>query len=291
LSSERFYLRLVELPDGRVLFVGGALTGTAESRAEVDAYDPKTSNVTPFASLRVPRSHPGVAALADGRVVVIGGYAGEDGSLDTIEVYEPSKKAFRVLPVRLEVPTAELFAIPMKDGRVLIGGGEASPRGNAPGKDKWPRSSFILDPTTGKLTRTGDTPWPLSDGGFYTVAESGVITVTGEGEKDPVKGTVLRDCTTTFDPASKTWTDTKRCTQPSDHQGRIFHTANGAASNAGFLVPFGLELYRNGTWEKELNPKGAATGTGLSLDEGLSLDAHHVIAVDGQTYQVMRCSF
>ncbi len=289
LSRARHDTRVVALPDGRVLFVGGGLQEDSDPRAEVDVYDPKTSTVTPFASLRVPRLNPGVAVLADGRVVVIGGHGEHDKPLDTIEVYEPSTKAFEVLPARLVRPAAAMFAIPMKDGRVLTGGGSVPSLDKAIVEWETPRSSFVLDPATGKLTKTGDTPWPLDERGFYTVAESGVITVTGQGEEKT--GLLVRDCATTFDPASKAWTDTKRCTKASNPERLtyLFHAANGGRGNAAYEED-GLGVYRDGNWV-QLTKSLPSGKTGADLTLGVSLDEHHAVALDGSTYEVVRCSF
>jgi hypothetical protein len=183
---------------------------------------------------------------------------------------------------------ASPFAIQMKDGRVLFGGGSSPPRSKGAVEWETPRSSFILDPATGKVERTGDTPWPLDDRGFPTVAANGVITVTGQGQENEF-GVVMRDCATAFDPASKTWTDAKRCQELADPFlfTNVFHAANGAQGTAA-ISQDGLQVYRNGRWG-QLAENVFFDTTGLT--GGLSLDEHRVIAVDGATHQVVYCSY
>lgn len=278
LSSERHNMAIVASPDGRVFFIGGGQTDMAGPRAEVDVYDPKTGSVTPFATMKHGRILPGAVALADGRVVVIAGV--EDGQT-TIEVYEPSTNAFRVLPQHPKVGSISPFAIPMKDGRVLIGGGMEMAQ-----RAEYPLKAFFLDPTTGNLTPTHDAPWALEAKHYfyYSIAPSGVVTVTGGGPSGDL-GMPGRDCEATFDPATGIWTDRKNCKNQPD--AIRYPATDGTGGILGWAGA--MEVYRNGMWET-VN-KAPRKTTGASLDDGLALDAHHAMATDDETYEVVRCTF
>ena len=72
----------VVLPDGRVLFAGGA----SQPSAAADLYDPAQNSWSSLQSMEEPRALPVVAALADGGVLVAGG-AGPSARLTSAEVF------------------------------------------------------------------------------------------------------------------------------------------------------------------------------------------------------------
>jgi hypothetical protein len=153
----------------------------------------------------------------------------------------------------------------------------------APGKR---RPSLALDPATGRLTRTRDTPWPLDARVFYTVAESGAITATGAGPADSI-GIMQHDCTAIFEPATKSWTDTKRCKAfPEPYP---YRTPTGARSAVAYREN-GLSAYRNGAWE-QVTENAPHDTSGADLTDGIALDAHHAVAADGTTHEVVTCAF
>jgi hypothetical protein len=275
LSSTRHNATVVALPDGRALFVGGGVHDMGESRAEVDAYDPKKDGVAPFARLVHARIHPGAAVLADGRVVVVGGITDEDEPESSIEIYEPATRAFREVPATLDAERLSPFAIPMKDGRVLMGGGTVLPAGNE-------RDAYVFDPSTQKLAPVANAPWPIDRRAFYTVAPSGAITVPGAA---PSWVGPARDCEAIFDPASGTWTETTRCQEPLSGRYPAADGSPGTAAERGG----GLDAYRNGAWETVL--RAPYKTTGAALWDGITLDAHHAVASDAHTHEVVRCTF
>jgi hypothetical protein len=281
LSSERHNMAVVALPDGRVLFVGGGLHDMGDPRAEVDEYDPKANAVRRFATLVHGRIYPGAAVLADGRVVVVGGVTDGDPSRSSIEVYEPAKKAFRRVPAALKGGVASPFAIPMKDGRVLMGGGFLPA-----GRGSQTLDTYVFDPKTETLAPAKDLPWPITGQMPFTVAPGGAITVTGGGPVD-ASGTPEHDCEAVFDPATGAWTDPKRC---HDLPAGVtpYRAADGGPGAAGYFDD-GLKAYRNGKWETVMT--AAYKKTGAALFDGLALDAHHAVASDGFTHEVVRCTF
>jgi hypothetical protein len=123
----------VHLDDGRVLIMGGTIPFTGKcgmacvnpATASVEIYDPKTGKFSRNGSLAEPRSDGPALLLSDGRVLVTGGYGGEDGGyLSTIEIYDPAHKASVVVkpPAGQELP-ADPTVVKLADGKVLIAGG------------------------------------------------------------------------------------------------------------------------------------------------------------------------
>ena len=113
------------LADGRVLIAGGVTC--CDSAAEVDdtaeVYDPGTGVFQPTGSLVTARGFHAATLLADGRVLVTGGFVALDGSTTaSAEVYDPSTGHFSPAGA-MQVDRIVHSAILLTDGRVLVVGG------------------------------------------------------------------------------------------------------------------------------------------------------------------------
>ena len=112
----------ITLPDGRVLIVN-------ESSAIL--WDPRDDSVTDAGSLLHPRSGgQTVTLLADGRVLIVGGYqfVGPDQLGDTIleaELWDPRTLAFEEAG-SLSAPRASHTTTALPDGRAVVVGGQAA---------------------------------------------------------------------------------------------------------------------------------------------------------------------
>jgi hypothetical protein len=140
------------LRDSRVLVVGGVGPSAfrdAESSATTWVHDPASSTWHAAGSLAHARRDHAVAALPDGRVACLGGWAGAKRGLDSIEVFDPANQRWTlggVLLAKRKGAAAGLLA----DGRVLITGGSA----DTPDAVNVYRSTEIWNPATG-LTEGG----------------------------------------------------------------------------------------------------------------------------------------
>lgn len=113
--------QLVLLRDGQVLVVG-------ESGAEI--YDSDSGKFTPTGKMSRPRTKFGAALLPDGRVLIVGGQTGgpRGPREDTTEIYDPAAGHFLTGPKLNEKRFKLAHAVlPLKDGRVLVGGGAERP--------------------------------------------------------------------------------------------------------------------------------------------------------------------
>lgn len=123
LQTGRAFHTATPLPDGRILLVGGISSETAASNCApagsncrnlaatdtADIYDPRTGRVFAAGSLSRPRAFHAAAALADGRVVIVGGSGSgklntlapfpvvPDSAIRDIEVYDPATNTFGVV--------------------------------------------------------------------------------------------------------------------------------------------------------------------------------------------------
>jgi hypothetical protein len=118
------------LQDGRVLITGGHVGRHQDIRIYDSAqlYDPATGRFVPTGSLTVPRHKHDAVALADGRVLVLGGDDAADQQVfASAEIYDP---ATGVHPdggharSPVQVPGT---SIRLASGRVLVSSGAPSP--------------------------------------------------------------------------------------------------------------------------------------------------------------------
>lgn len=102
---------MIALPDGRVLVTGGATSATespsrdtvVNARAEAWVYAPDTRTWSAARSMSLPRAGHRMAALPDGRVLIVGGAASynpltpPDDPFSCAEVFDPETAAFTTL--------------------------------------------------------------------------------------------------------------------------------------------------------------------------------------------------
>jgi hypothetical protein len=110
------------------------------SLASVELFDPAHDDVQELGSLAERRVSHTATVLADGRVLIAGGYNGE--YLRSVEVFDPTTRRFHPAGSLLEGRSGHT-ATPLPDGRVLFVGGVG--RG-------WTflRSAELYDPETGR---------------------------------------------------------------------------------------------------------------------------------------------
>jgi len=82
-------------------------------------------------ALNVPRFHARGLRAPDGRFFLFGGHRDTDVATDTIEVYDPATRTFRLLDARMQSPRAEHTATLLSTGKILLAGGVAA-AGGAP---------------------------------------------------------------------------------------------------------------------------------------------------------------
>ena len=167
------------LKDGRVLVVGGAdLSDGIDNLATAEIYDPTTRKFTRTGSMAHGRAAHTATLLADGRVLVTGGFGGGTNSLSSAEIYDPSNGTFSLtgsMAVTREHHTATL----LPNGRVLVAGGLDDGATSAnPGVVA---SADLFDPTTGTFSPTGSMTTPRAQHTATLLASGLVLIVGGEG--------------------------------------------------------------------------------------------------------------
>ena len=167
------------LADGTVLVAGGDGIDSPDDTAEI--YDPTTGTFAATGHMTVPRQGFTATRLSDGRVLFVGGYTSTTGPGGGIvlatsgDIYDPSRRTFSPTGP-MTTPRWMHAAALLRDGRVLVAGGTASPGGSA---TVWSPDGIanaeIFDPASGTFGPTGTMTVPRMNLVALTLADGDVL--------------------------------------------------------------------------------------------------------------------
>ena len=182
------------LPDGTVMVAGGIEGGGAGLSASRSAelYDPASGSWNSTASMNGGRYQHTATLLADGTVLVAGGYNPKKSpsSLASAELYHPASGTWTSTG-SLGNPRTGHTATLLMDGRVLVAGGSESNSNII--------SAEIYDPASGSWTEAATLTTARSDHTATLLPDGRVLVAGGTG---PLKSAEI------YDPANNTWTPT-----------------------------------------------------------------------------------
>ncbi len=186
LTVPRAVHKATVLADDRVLVTGGCtLRGCDgfERALASELFDPTEGRFIPGPEMTTPRAGHTATLLRDGRVLLVGGYAGEGRrALATAEVYDPGTNAFRRVG-DLSGGRADHSATLMPDGRVLVAGGTTGHRDAL-------RTTELFDPKTDRFAAGSPLGSPRS--GHAAVVTEGLVVLAG-GTEDFVSAVATTD--------------------------------------------------------------------------------------------------
>lgn len=136
------------LSNGRVLLAGGCNADGCEEGIAGDAvlFDPATDAFTPAGNLHQPRVGHRALALADGSVLLFGGFT-RDGVSAVVERYDPASGRFSAHGRMLE-PRDGFSATRLADGPILLAGGYGDGMRRLASAERY-------DPTSGRSRQVG----------------------------------------------------------------------------------------------------------------------------------------
>jgi N-acetylneuraminic acid mutarotase len=219
------------LSNGKVLVVGGIVDfGVFVDTAEL--FDPSSGTFSLTGTPVVTRVRPTTIALADGRVLVLGGRGGKDGGeyFSSAEIYDPQTGSFTAtgnMSVARYVPCVAL----LDNGKVLVAAGF--------NRDDGPLSSAELyDPQTGQFTSTGSLSVVRTEPkGAARLADGRVLIAGGSNEDGPIASAEI------YDPVSGTFSMTGSLLQPLEghslaslDDGKVLVVGGSDGGGTGFPV-------------------------------------------------------
>lgn len=285
--------------DGRILIAGGgagsltAPTGTSS----VEIYDPFTRTFNAGAAMSVVRALHTATALADGRILVVGGVADNVTSVATAggEIFDPFTGAWSPI-APMSVARAGHAAELLADGRVLVVGGTPSFAGGGtalgPVLNATWNTGEVYDPATDSWTAVSNT---MADRRLLPTA-----TRMNDGRVLVVSG--LSGATSFFGQDLPTWTSSVQTYDPTSNSfvavagiGSSFARAGAAATlldNGDVVVAGGVvsgllsvptstnsvRIFRGGTWIA-----GPALPEAVGVPGLATLDDGSVLFVGGIT--------
>lgn len=168
------------LKNGKVLLAGG-FDGTIGGLRSTELYDPAIGTFKRAADMTNSRVFHRALELADGRVLLVGGHDG--GSSTTrpaadAEIYDPESGRFSFVGVT-SVAAMGHVAVTLRDGRVLIAGGDRRSRGSHYCSPI--ANAELFDPVSGTFTATGSMVRPRCYSAAAPLADGGAMIVGGFG--------------------------------------------------------------------------------------------------------------
>jgi len=138
-----------------------------------------------------PRAYHTATLLADGRVLVVGGYT--EGPLASAEVYDPATNLWSGTGSMGEARVSHTATL-LPDGRVLVAGGSAEGVAKA--------SAEVWDPDTGLWAPTGSLLHPRQLHTATLLEDGGVLAAAGTDGTSDLQSAEI------YDPGSGAWTAT-----------------------------------------------------------------------------------
>lgn len=202
MSTARAYFGAAMLSTGKILVAGGCTSfnanGCAAVTAKAEIYDPSTGKFSATGSLAVARASFGIAALANGKVLIAGGETAAADGLSSSEIYDPSTGKF-TLTGKLNVARGEHKAILLSTGNVLVVGGVDSTGAST-------LKTETYNPSTGKWTLSGNLNNSRVDFGMAMLS-SGNVLISGGTKVTLTTNTVLSSAES-YNPSTGVWTKT-----------------------------------------------------------------------------------
>jgi hypothetical protein len=240
------------LHDGRVLVAGGRPTNAccSQTQAFAEIYDPITGLWTETGSLRTARFGHTMHRMANGRVLVTGGYQG-GAVLASTEIYDPTTGTW-TYGAGMVSTRARHRTVMLHDGRILaLGGGGAG------------ASVERYDPATGTWSAVASAPYSPERGATLTVLADGRVLLAG-GDPDAARSAAI------YYPQLNQWITAEP--MPRDlHRGSAMPLPDGVVFLAGLAGPIMFE--QSGEWRVLPGGFGALDSAAVLLLDGRVLVA------------------
>ena len=156
----------IRLGDGRVLILGGA-------SKVAELFDPTTNEFSSTGSMVVQRSAPAVVLLANGKVLVMGGYSNQINypAIQSAELFDPATGIFTSTG-NMTAARSGPIAVVLANGKVLVAGGNSG--------GSYLQSSDLYDPIAGTFASTGLMNVPRASATATLLRDGNVLVAGGQ---------------------------------------------------------------------------------------------------------------
>ena len=181
MSAARVQHAAINLPDGRVLVMGGKAPNVGTSHnttihGSAEIYDPASGMWSDTGYMNIERYTMPVGLLNDGRVIVAGGRGVLTHALPDVDIWDPGHRWSGPSPRRLTTARDEVFGVVLEDGRFFVAGGTNRDYGHI-------ITAEVYDPESD--TWDGDSS-PMSEkrrpAHHHTAGQDGRVLVVGGGK-------------------------------------------------------------------------------------------------------------
>ena len=207
----------------------------------------KTGSIDAIRGMKTRRAAHTATLLGNGKVLVAGGFGGDESSLASAEIFDAATNSFSSAN-NMSVARAGHSATALPDGKVLLAGGF---NGN------YLDSAEIYDAKTGKFTPTGKMTLPRSEHIAVLLNNGKVLLAGGVG----TGWTFLADAEI-YDSASNTFTKTKNMLAARESHtatllkdGNVLITGGHQGRRTAIMIYASAEIYdpKNGTFTAAAN--------------------------------------
>lgn len=254
------------LPDGRVLLAGGCSADGCEEGIAGDAllFEPASGRFLPAGKLVQARVGHRAVALADGSVLLLGGWT-QDGPTSLVERYTPASGRFEPHG-RLLAPRDGFSATLLADGDILVAGGYADGMRRLASAERY-------DPASGRSTPLGAMASPRMSHTATRLADGRVLVAGGSRS-----GREVLDTLELFDPESGTFAPAGRLAN-ARHKHAAIARGERVLLLGGAAIPEEDGHFRESEW---WSPQGVAAGPSMAHGRYKFLDS--VVALpDGRS--------
>ena len=255
------------------------LPDPAISPSPADPTDSPRPTPPAIGALITPREGEAAVALADGRVLILGGRSvmqGERAMLASAEIFDPATGRF-VATGSMTEPRYQALVATLRDGRVLVVGGRSE------GGDL--ASAEVYDPTSSTFTAVGSMPFARSGChcgvNFMSVirptmtmlADGRAMIVGGRAGTTPAgRADIFDPATDRFTPSSPIPCDVSRGTVTGLLDGTALVTCRAGDGLGSTLAEWQARAYifdpASGTFAPTAAPTTDDTGTATLLSDG-----------------------
>ena len=177
------------LLNGKILLIAGRGSDTGGG----EVYDPAAGSSTVCCNAQTGRYFHTASLLSDGRVLVTGGYDGENKPTRYAEVFDAGTNSYLLTASHMQKPRAWHTATVLLNGQVLIAGGTTGPT------DHLVRMSELFDPSSRTFSLIHSMHYSRQRHTGSLLSDGNVVLIGGYKEHHPVS---MNDSAEICDPYS-----------------------------------------------------------------------------------------